>query len=94
MVRNAGGRAMDAIRSIAVLQTIGGIGTLVVMHHTGKLSTSIRDGYLLGHARLIFAEDCGMTHYHDATVKKALLEFAPDAEELIEETKFGEITTS
>lgn len=37
MIRNAGGRAFDAIRSIAVLQTIGSIGTLVVMHHTGKL---------------------------------------------------------
>jgi carbonic anhydrase len=35
-----------------------------------------------------------MTHYHDADVKKALLEFSPDAKTLIEESKFGEITNS
>jgi carbonic anhydrase len=36
MVRNAGGRAFDAIRTLSVLQTIGNPGTIVVMHHTGK----------------------------------------------------------
>lgn len=36
MIRNAGGRAIDSIRSLAVLQTIGNHGTIVVMHHTGK----------------------------------------------------------
>ena len=35
MVRNAGGRALDAIRTLSVLQTIGAPGTIVVMHHTG-----------------------------------------------------------
>ena len=35
MVRNAGGRVLDAIRTLAVLQTIGSPGTIVVMHHTG-----------------------------------------------------------
>lgn len=39
MVRNAGGRAMDAIRSISVLQTIGGFKTVVVLHHTGERTT-------------------------------------------------------
>jgi carbonic anhydrase len=34
MVRNAGGRAFDAIRTLSVLQTIGAPGTIVVMHHT------------------------------------------------------------
>jgi carbonic anhydrase len=37
MVRNAGGRAMDAIRTISILQTIGNAKTVVVLHHTGKL---------------------------------------------------------
>jgi hypothetical protein len=41
MVRNAGGRAFDAIRTLSVLQTIGNPGTIVVLHHTGK-SVSIR----------------------------------------------------
>ena len=36
MIRNAGGRALDAIRTLSVLQTIGSPGTIVVMHHTGK----------------------------------------------------------
>lgn len=35
MVRNAGGRALDAVRSIAVLQTIAGPNIVVVLHHTG-----------------------------------------------------------
>lgn len=37
MVRNAGGRAVDAIRTISVLQTIGNPNTIVV-HHTGRFS--------------------------------------------------------
>jgi carbonic anhydrase len=41
MVRNAGGRAFDAIRTLSVLQTIGAPGTIVVMHHTGTLSSII-----------------------------------------------------
>lgn len=36
MVRNAGGRVFDAIRTLATLQTIGAPGAIVVMHHTGK----------------------------------------------------------
>ncbi|KAK3117104.1 hypothetical protein LTR53_001833 [Teratosphaeriaceae sp. CCFEE 6253] len=72
MVRNAGGRAFDAIRTLAVLQTIGAPGTIIVMHHT----------------------DCGMTHYHDSAVKKALLEIAPEAKEDIEGRSFGEISGS
>lgn len=72
MVRNAGGRAFDAIRSLAVLQTIGDPGTIVVMHHT----------------------DCGVTHFHNSDVKKALLEISPDAKELIEPMQFGEIKNS
>jgi carbonic anhydrase len=36
MVRNAGGRAFDAIRTLAVLQTIGAPKTIAVMHHTGS----------------------------------------------------------
>ncbi|KIW19133.1 hypothetical protein PV08_03425 [Exophiala spinifera] len=69
MVRNAGGRAFDAIRTLSVLQTIGRPGTIVVMHHT----------------------DCGMSHFHDADVKRALLEINPDAGELIQSMEFGEI---
>lgn len=34
MIRNAGGRAFDAIRTISALQTIGDAKAIVVMHHT------------------------------------------------------------
>ncbi len=40
MVRNAGGRALDAIRTISVLQTIGNPKTVVVLHHTGQSSSA------------------------------------------------------
>jgi carbonic anhydrase len=70
MVRNAGGRVFDAVRTLAVLQTIGNPGTIVVMHHT----------------------DCGMTHFHDNTIKEALLQIAPEEKESIEDPRFGEIT--
>ncbi|KAF2466482.1 carbonic anhydrase [Lindgomyces ingoldianus] len=72
MVRNAGGRVFDAIRTLSVSQTIGTPGTIVVMHHT----------------------DCGMTHYHDPAIKKALIEIAPEEHESIEASQFGEIITS
>lgn len=44
MVRNAGGRAFDAIRTLSVLQTIGAPGTIVVMHHTGKFVSKLESG--------------------------------------------------
>ncbi|CAG8956586.1 hypothetical protein HYFRA_00003975 [Hymenoscyphus fraxineus] len=69
MVRNAGGRVFDAIRTLAVLQTIGDPGTIAVMHHT----------------------DCGMSHFHDAEVKKSLSELAPEEKGNIDGMKFGEI---
>ncbi|KAJ5628758.1 hypothetical protein N7490_010986 [Penicillium lividum] len=72
MVRNAGGRAFDAIRTLSVLQTIGAPGTIIVMHHT----------------------DCGLTHFHDADIKQALLEIAPHEKELIKASEFGEIKNS
>lgn len=37
MIRNAGGRAFDAIRTMSVLQTIGQTKTVIIMHHTGEL---------------------------------------------------------
>lgn len=42
-VRNAGGRALDAIRSIVVLQAITAPSTIVVMHHTGLSTPSLPD---------------------------------------------------
>jgi carbonic anhydrase len=36
--------------------------------------------------------DCGLTHVHDADVKKMLLEVSPQEKDTIESMKFGEIT--
>jgi len=72
MIRNAGGRVMDAMRTLTTLQTIGAPGTIVVMHHT----------------------DCGMIHFHDDDIKKALIELAPEEKASIEAMKFGEIKGS
>jgi carbonic anhydrase len=35
-----------------------------------------------------------MTHFHDADIKKALIELAPDEKEAIEQAAFGEIKGS
>lgn len=35
VIRNAGGRAIDAFRSLEVMGTIGPIDLIVVVHHTG-----------------------------------------------------------
>lgn len=39
VIRNAGGRAIesDVFRSLGVMSTIAPIGTLIVLHHTGKI---------------------------------------------------------
>ncbi len=36
IIRNAGGRTFDVLRSVAVLDTIGAPATIVVMHHSGE----------------------------------------------------------
>lgn len=35
-----------------------------------------------------------MTHFHDANIREALLDFAPQEKETINATKYGEITGS
>ncbi len=87
MVRNAGGRAFDAIRTLAILQTIGAPGTIVVMHHTGESLS------LFGLLILIL-QDCGMTHFHDADINKARLEIAPEEGASIEAEKYRAIKNS
>lgn len=36
IIRNAGGRASDALRSIATLDAIAGVAAIIVVHHTGE----------------------------------------------------------
>ena len=43
ILRNAGGRAIesDVFRTLGVMSTIAPVGTLIVLHHTGKTFTFI-----------------------------------------------------
>lgn len=101
MVRNAGGRAFDAIRTLAVLQTIGNPDTIVVMHHSGEwkfgrcqiTQKAIAQANWAYHLELTWSAcaDCGMSHFHDSTIREALVEIAPHEKPLIESMKFGEI---
>jgi hypothetical protein len=38
IIRNGGGRTSDALRSILDLDALGAMGTVIVIHHTGKRS--------------------------------------------------------
>lgn len=40
VIRNAGGRAADAMRSIIALDNILGLGTVILIQHTGKILES------------------------------------------------------
>ena len=37
VIRNAGGRAMDSMRTLHVLNAINPLGLVIVVHHTGTL---------------------------------------------------------
>ena len=43
VIRNAGGRASDAIRSLLVLHTINPLGLILVVHHTDCGTTHVHD---------------------------------------------------
>ncbi|KAH8648620.1 carbonic anhydrase [Xylariales sp. PMI_506] len=49
MIRNAGGRAFDAIRTVSVLQAIGGAKMVVVIHHTDCGLTHLTDEDVRNH---------------------------------------------
>lgn len=43
MIRNAGGRASDAVRSLLTLDAIAGLKTIAVVHHTDCGTTLVPD---------------------------------------------------
>jgi len=43
VIRNAGGRVVDAMRSINALDAIGNLGSLIVVHHTDCGMTHMPD---------------------------------------------------
>ncbi|PNP46740.1 hypothetical protein TGAMA5MH_01691 [Trichoderma gamsii] len=51
----------------------------------------------IGHTKTVIImhhNDCGMTHFHNADIREALLEFALQEKEAINAAKYGEITGS
>ncbi|KFA81601.1 hypothetical protein S40288_09374 [Stachybotrys chartarum IBT 40288] len=88
MIRNAGGRALDAVRSISVLQTLGNAKTVVIIHHTGESSLVIM---WMKTEELIHRLDCGMSHVCDEIMRQAMLSIAPDQKDVISESKYGEM---
>lgn len=50
IIRNAGGRAADAVRSLVVLDALIPIGTVMVIHHTGMLLAQFRRNVSWGDA--------------------------------------------
>lgn len=39
IIRNAGGRAFDAVRSLETLHAIAHLGNIIVVHHTGMANS-------------------------------------------------------
>jgi carbonic anhydrase len=88
IVRNPGGRAAGAIKALAGMQAVLNCGTIIVVHHTGKLKAGNAISDLFG---TYFRSDCGMTHVSDQEVRDHLMSIAPETKEKIENTNFGEI---
>lgn len=85
---------MDAIRSLCVLDQVRGIGTVIVVHHTGPhLSPSPypTPSSTSKHKTKPNPTDCGLTHTTDAFIRKGLKERAPTHTDEIDDMGFGEI---
>jgi carbonic anhydrase len=91
VIRNAGGRVVDAMRSINALDAIGNMGTLIVVHHTGMSQQHPKLGECRCADLVVLEIDCGMTHMPDANVRKMLKARTPELSEEIDGMTFGEI---
>jgi carbonic anhydrase len=93
IIRNAGGRASDSLRSIATLDAIGGLSTIIVVHHTGECGAAINDCLDIYCRQPADAPtDCGTTLVRDEEVREMLRKRAPEKSEEIAKMTFGEIT--
>lgn len=91
VLNNAGGRIdSGAIRSIIVLDSIATVGTVIIVHHTGRVVLSDILLVIQAEGNDIHV-DCGLTHSTDNEIKDKLRTKAPGSEEEIEEMEFGEI---
>lgn len=88
IIRNAGGRAMDAMRSIQVLHAINPLGLIVVVHHTGMCWSLAHEWWRL----LTTYLDCGTTHVHDQEVRDSINKMTSLDASTVDAMQFGEIT--
>lgn len=85
VVRNAGGRAIDSMRSLAVLNAINPLGLVVVVHHTGNQHSVTVFESSTNHQ----CADCGTTHVKDAEVRQSIRDLGSSAS--VDSMDFGEI---
>jgi hypothetical protein len=85
-LRNPGGRAAEAIKSLAVMQVLSNMRTILIIHHTGILKSRF-----IVVLKLMPVSDCGMTHANDELLRHELMALVPKEKDSIEKMKFGEI---
>jgi carbonic anhydrase len=89
IIRNAGGRAADAVRSLVVLDALIPIGTVMVIHHTGKRFYCL---FVCVWMRADdWCKDCGTTHVLDDEVRRVVKARSPEMAGAVEGMVFGEI---
>lgn len=84
MIRNAGGRASEALRSLEVMGTIGPLHLIVVIHHTGNFMLRT-DEFIVAYEN----PDCGGLFTSDEEVRHKLSLRSPDHAEEIKHKNFG-----
>ncbi|KAG4419039.1 hypothetical protein IFR04_007815 [Cadophora malorum] len=93
IVRNAGGRTSEALRSIVCIDTLIGLEAVIVVHHTGsftiqpiqQLPKTIEEAHKECYI------DCGLTHLTNASIRASLLSKDPSLELSVSKMDFGEI---
>ncbi|KAF4977324.1 hypothetical protein FZEAL_6147 [Fusarium zealandicum] len=88
VIRNAGGRAIDALRSIIISQQLLGTREIVIVHHVRQ--TPI---YLCS-AMLIIQTDCGMLTFSDLDLKAKVRKELDQDVEHIAFLPFGDVKQS
>ena len=100
VVSNAGGRVTaDALQNIMVLDSFVGVGTAIVVHHTGEFNpilpsslTEVSLAQTLTGAALLSPKDCGMSHTTDEMLKQKLKERTdPEHEKEVDAMEFRTI---
>ena len=93
IVRNAGGRTSEALRSIVCMDTLIGLEAVIVVHHTGSFTTQPIQQLpkTIEEANKECYIDCGLTHLTNASIRASLLSKDSSLEHSVSKMDFGEI---